>query len=59
MVVSLRLHLLASGETLGLPRKFAYLEHQPAVITSVSPSKASIRTAGTLNIQSSTLDRKP
>ena len=46
--VNLRLHLLASGETLGLPRTFDYLEQKPAVITSVSPSKASIRTAGNL-----------
>ena len=55
--VNLRLHLLASGETLDLPRTFDYLEQKPAVITSVSPSKVSIRTAGTIN--PSIVNRKP
>ncbi|KAJ1467726.1 hypothetical protein T484DRAFT_1857865, partial [Baffinella frigidus] len=48
--VSMRLHLLASGESFDLPKTFAYLEKKPAAITSVSPSKASIRTAGTTRV---------
>ena len=56
--VHLRLHLLASGETFDLPRTFDYLEQKAAVITSVSPSKASIRTAGTLDPKPETLNPK-
>ncbi|KAJ1473645.1 hypothetical protein T484DRAFT_1835196 [Baffinella frigidus] len=48
--VSLRLHLLASGESFNLPKTFDYLEQKPAVITSVSPSKASIRAAATARV---------
>ncbi|KAJ1467369.1 hypothetical protein T484DRAFT_1859028, partial [Baffinella frigidus] len=49
-VVYPRLHLLASGESFDLPKTFDYLEQKPAVITSVLPSKASIRTAATARV---------